>query len=145
MGRICSCRGGNETEALLIEAKPESDDIKDHRSKWLETINANPNVITLSVQTLWEVMSEGGAELKKCALEVEKAFNWICSNPQVHQTHCRFTVSSDWGEIALLNPSAFIKQEPKSPPPTNNVNFTSTKISFGKEQSHKFERTVTIE
>jgi hypothetical protein len=59
-------------------------------------------------------------------------------------TKCHF-VNSDWGEDGLWMPSAFIAEDTTSPPPTDNIDFASTKITWGQEYSHQYQRDVTIE
>lgn len=79
------------------------------------------------------------------ASDVQKAFEWIVSHPRTHVTKARFTINSDWAEIGLLTPSAFITQDPDNPYPTDNTVFSTTKIVWGREHSHQFQRDVTIE
>lgn len=80
-------------------------------------------------------------------MDVQNAYQWIVSNPQVHQTKAVFTINSDWGEIGLLTPSTSIIPDPDAPvDPSllNNLNFASTKITWGNEPSHQYQCDVTI-
>ena len=76
--------------------------------------------------------------------DVENAFKWIVSHPAQHKTKCRFIINSDWGEIGLLTPSAFIEEDPDSKPSTEFV-LSSTKISWGREHSYSYKKDVTVE
>ena len=142
IGKLCSCRGGDSKECTQIEATPEHPETGKHRAAWLASVSSSSDIIGLQVQTLWEVMKESeDKSVSDRAIDVETAFRWICANPAVHRTKCRFTITADWGEVALLNLSAFINKNDSNPPPTEDCVFTPTKISCGKEFSRKFERT----
>ena len=97
---------------------------------------------------LWDLMSASvSPDMYNRAGDIQTAFQWIAENPALHETKCRFVINSDWGEVGLLTPSAFIIQDPdpSNPTPKDNINFATTKITWGKEHSHQFQRDVTIE
>jgi len=61
--------------------------------------------------------------------DVADAFTYLVEHPQIHRTACRITITSDWAELGLLSPSAFIEIDEKSPAPPRAV-ITSTKVSW---------------
>lgn len=102
--------------------------------------------MTMQTMSLWELMTAAmDDDLNNRAGDIESAFTWIVANPATHQTKCSLTINSDWGEIGLLTPSAFILPDPANPPPTDNITFSKTKIVWGQEHSHEFKRDVRID
>jgi hypothetical protein len=146
MQKTCSCQGGDPTVAGVIASNPEDDGVYKGFQSWINTSRTLPDVMSVQTMTLWDLMSAAtDPAVYGRATDVQNAFQWIVEHPAVHKTKCRFVINSDWGEVGLLTPSAFIVPDTTSPPPTTNINFASTKITWGKEQSHQFQRDVTIE
>ena len=146
--KLCSCKGGDTKIGSGISSNPSADNIYKDYEKWVATSQAMPGVMTMQVMSLWELMTAAMDEdLNNRAVDVENAFNWVVENPYKHQTKCTLVINSDWGEIGLLNPSAFIIPDPgsKNPPPKENTTFSTTKVIWGKEHSHDFKREVRIE
>ena len=110
INKNCSCKGGDADSARQIEGAPEDGKTGDWRSQWLSSLGKNPHVLSLAVQTLWEVMTASEDD-KVAALsnQVAAAYDWFCQNPQKHITAGLMTVTSDWGSFCLLNPSATLK------------------------------------
>jgi hypothetical protein len=67
-------------------------------------------------------------EVSSRARDVENAYLWIVSHPSRHLTKCRLDIYSDWGEIRLLTPSAFIRQDPHSPVQRSDVGIGSSNV-----------------
>lgn len=144
--RTCSCQGGDPSLATLFVSSPESKDVYTTFQSWVATSRELPDVMSFQIMTLWDLMSAAiSPDVYNRAPDIQAAFQWVTAHPALHQTKCRFVVSSDWGEVGLLTPSAFIIPDPESPPPTDNVVFSSTKISFGREHSFQYQRDVIIE
>jgi len=105
--------------------------------------------MSVQIMTLWDLMSASDEPaVSSRSLDVQRAYEWIGANPQEHRTKCRFVINSDWGEIGLLTPSAFIMEDPDSPIDPSvkaNLILSSTRITWGKERSHNFQRDVTID
>lgn len=141
----CSCQGGDLELASQI-ADPKTTDIYNKFQTWVGTARTNPSVMSMQIKSLWDLMAaSNNKKLLELAPSVQSAFNWIVANPAKHHTSCRFVISSDWGEICLLSAKTFTLKDPASPPPTDNVYFGDTKITWGREHSYKYERDVIIE
>jgi len=109
------------------------------------------------IQPLWGILGASpNAAVRAWEMPVQTAYEWIVANPQVHYTKARLTINSDWGEIGILTPSAFIlpdKASPISDPVVlnNNLNFSTlqnpnsvtAKIGWGTPR--QFHRGVTID
>ena len=146
MQKTCSCQGGDPSIAGKIASNPEDTGVYAAFQSWISSSRTLPDVMSMQTMALWDLMSAAiSPEIYNRAADVQAAFQWIVEHPAVHETKCRFVINSDWGEIGLLTPSAFIIPDPNSPPPTDNIIFSSTKITWGKEHSHQFQRDVTIE
>ena len=144
--KSCDCFGGDPALALEIACAPENGDVYKYFTDWNKTAVNQPNVMSMETMAIWELMSlAADPKVYKRVDDFSNAYKWISSNPGVYITKCRFTINSDWGEIGLLTPSAFIEKDPASPPPTDNVNFQTTKVSFGREHSYQFKRDVIVE
>ncbi|MCJ1292858.1 hypothetical protein MMC34_004411 [Xylographa carneopallida] len=144
--KSCDCFGGDPALALEIACAPENGDVYKYFTDWNKTAVNQPNVMSMETMAIWELMSlAADPKVYKRVDDFSNAYKWISSNPGVYITKCRFTINSDWGEIGLLTPSAFIEKDPASPPPTDNVNFQTTKVSFGREHSYQFKRDVIVD
>jgi hypothetical protein len=123
----------------------EKPDIYKDYNSWVESSRKNPGIMSMETVAIWDLMSAAADEtIVNRASEVENAYKYITSNPAQHVTQCRFVVNSDWAEIGLLTPSAFIKPSPSSPA-ASDFTLSETKISWGREQSRDFQREVTVE
>lgn len=82
------------------------DTIYDKFTKWVATSQTSPDVMTMSLMEIWNLMYAAfDADLVKRAADVQHAYEWIVQNPRKHWTKCRFVVNSDWAEIGLLIPN----------------------------------------
>ncbi|KAK7688953.1 hypothetical protein QCA50_007644 [Cerrena zonata] len=146
MQKTCSCFGGDTSLASTINSNPMQDDIYTQFTKWVATSRESPDVMSFSLIEIWTLMNAAvDQDLVKRAIDVQHAYEWIVQNPRKHWTKCRFVINSDWAEVGLLTPSAFIMEDPDSKPSPNNLVFTTTKIQWGKEWSHAYQRDVTID
>lgn len=146
MQKTCSCQGGNSELAGAISSDPANPGVYTQYQSWIGTASTQPSVISLQTMTLWDMIrTSTNPELAKRASDIQAAYKWIAEHPRLHETKCRLVINSDWGEVGLLTPSSFIVPDTQNPAPKDNTTFTLTKITWGKEHSHKFQRDVTIE
>jgi hypothetical protein len=118
--------------ASKIEGNPAGDATSTNREEWIKSAGTLPDVSGFQVQAIWEVFHASKTEkIRNLMDDVHDAFNWFCSNPVHHRTVCAFTVESDWGEFALLSPSAKITAIPGKEIP-KDVELSSTKVHWGK-------------
>ncbi|RYP14427.1 hypothetical protein DL765_006370 [Monosporascus sp. GIB2] len=132
MQKICCCVGGDATLATaIISGATGDDDVYQKFREWVKTHQQHPSIISIQTVALWDVMSTSpDPEVSRRSRDVENAYLWIVSHPRRHRTKCRLTINSDWGEIGLLTPSAFILSDPDSPVQHPNVSISSTKIRW---------------
>ncbi len=127
----CSCLGGNQTLRASIGSNPSADGVYQTYLEWVESANTDPKVVGFKTQPLWEVLFESkDTELNRREADVRKAYSWIVENPKVHLTSVRLSITSDWGEIALQTPSAFIVRN-ESAPIVEGSFFSPTKVTWG--------------
>ena len=136
--------------ATVISSNTASDnELYSTYQGWIKTVQEEPGIMSMQLMTLWDVMASSDDEdVAKRNPDVQHAYQWVVSHPQEHWTKCRFVINSDWGEIGLLTPSAIILPDPEHPVDPSvlaNTNLATTKITWGKEQSHSFQRDVTID
>jgi hypothetical protein len=144
--KLCSCIGGDDTLATKIDSDPADSAVWANYQNWIPTVKANPAVTTFQTQALWDIMSfSSDNDVSGRAEDIQKAYDWICENPEDHFTKCRLTINSDWGEIGLLTPSATIVEDKDLPYNRDNTYFGRTKITWGREHSFAFQRDYTIE
>lgn len=141
-----SCQGGNIELASSLNAGYRADDVYKTFKDWVLTANTNPGVMTLHTAPLWDVMTATfDPEIIKHSKDVKEAYKWIMENPAPHWTKAVVTINSDWGEFGITSPDASIIKDPDNVPNAYNLLFSGTKIIWGKEHSHAFQRDVTIE
>ena len=144
-GQQISCQGGDITLGATLNASYREDDIYTTFTQWVKTTAPNPGVMDLETIPLWTVMAATfDPTIFKHANDVKAAFFWIAENPAPHWTKGVVAINSDWGEFGITSPSAYIIQDPDLPPASDNLIFSGTKIQWGKEHSHAFQRDVTI-
>jgi hypothetical protein len=140
-----SCRGGDVTLSAKLNASYKADDVYSTFLQWVQSSTLNPGVMNLDASPLWTIMAATfDPDILKHSNDVKSAFYWILENPAPHWTKAVVTINSDWGEFGITSPSAYIIQNPDMPPTVDNLIFSGTKIQWGKEHSHAFQRDVTI-
>ncbi|KAM0167910.1 hypothetical protein ACHAPF_011522 [Botrytis cinerea] len=143
--KTCSCQGGDPQKAVTVSASPNDKDVYKHFNDWVQTTDKMPNVMSMQTAALWDVLAVAmDAELVDLAPSVEDVFKYIIAHPALHQTKCRFVINSDWGEMGLLTPSAFIRPDPENPAGSEFL-VTTTKVSWGREHSFQYERDKTVD
>lgn len=81
------------------------------------------------------------ADVARRGPDVDKAYQWIVENPEEHLTTARLTITSNWGEIGILTPSAYLIQDPQNPLPPGAA-ISTTKVTW---DSHGGVGEVIIE
>ncbi|KAI0055085.1 hypothetical protein BV25DRAFT_1922113 [Artomyces pyxidatus] len=147
MQKTVSCFGGDPAIAGQLATQPQDEHVFTRFTTWANTARNTPDVMSLSLMEIWNLMSMASdSEVRDRADDIQSAFAWIVAHPRTHRTKCRFTVSSDWGEIGLLTPSAFILHDHEGPKLPDDVQvFNETKIRWGVEYSHVYQRDVSID
>ena len=100
----------------------------------------------MQTTALWDVMrASPDTEVSNRARDVENAYLWIVSHPSRHLTKCRLDIYSDWGEIRLLTPSAFIRQDLHSPVQRSDVGIGSSSVYWTGKNSENHHQRVTVD
>ena len=128
--QLCSCDGGDATLALSLCARGGHENLFDVYTKWTSSAATLPAATTFQVAPIWELMRNAKSDtLASYANAVEDAFYQLSQHPQVHYTVCTMIVSSDWGEIGLLSPSAYIDKDPNAEEVPGTV-MSMTKVNW---------------
>ncbi|KAK4552003.1 hypothetical protein LTR86_010680 [Recurvomyces mirabilis] len=137
------CSGGDPKLRDTIRSTATQGGVFGTFQQWLPTIDANPDVMSFNTMNLWDLVSLS-AQSSDRAGDVESAFDYCVLNPEPHQTKCRFTVDSDWGEFAMLTPSAMIMNDPNAQPVFTDK-LGRSKITLGAEHSRNFQRDNSVD
>lgn len=110
MQNTCSCFGGDTSLASTINSDPMQDDIYTQFTKWVATSQDSPDVMSLSLIEIWNLMYAAfDPDLVKRAADIQHAYEWIVQNPRKHWTKCRFVVNSDWAEFGQQYPNSHLQ------------------------------------
>ena len=144
--QTCSCNGGNTTLATAINTDPAAEGIYQTFLSWSQSSQLLPDVTGFHLETLWSIMAFAKDEVvANYATDVENAYDYLVSNPQIRKTPCRMAISADWAEIGLLSPSAYIEADPRNPPPPGTI-LTATKVFWNSTGgSTDVGRSVIVE
>ncbi|KAI4144623.1 MAG: hypothetical protein LQ341_002621, partial [Variospora aurantia] len=52
-------------------------------------------------------------ELAARSPDVQKAYNWLVENSEQHLAQARMVITSDWEDVGLLTPCAYIMKDPR--------------------------------
>jgi len=146
MGKTCNCLGGDGVLAAKIEADPTSDTVYKTYQAWSKTSSKYPKLLNFHTTPLWAIMY--GAKdptVMSYHTDVEKAYYHLAENPQIHKTRCRLTITTNWGQIALLSPAVFIAPDPNSPASAQNgetMSFARTKLTWDSNGSGQDAKTI---
>lgn len=148
MQKTCSASGGDEILAAQISVDPQNAAIFDTYTQWeasAQSDTASPprlDVTGLSTQTIWSVVAGAGdVELAKREADLKNAYEYITTHPRIHKTKCALTIGSDWGDMNLLTPSAYINVDEGTILP-EGAYWSSTKIGW---RDLARPRTVTLQ
>jgi len=111
-------------------------------TEWIASIKErDPGLLTFQVIELWGLIRYAdSSELKAYATPLEDAFMWIVGHPDVYKTAVSLDIQTDWAEFNLLTPSAVIVPDPANPYPSTNTVASDTRVQWGKEYSHNYQR-----
>lgn len=148
-GNVVSCRGGDATLASKISANTaQSGSTWATYEEWVATTQESPDIMSFQLANIWDVMSaSSNPDVFNKVNDVKAAYHYLTSYPTVHLTKCTLSVSSDWGEFGLLNPSGFVTRNteiPEDPLAAGNTVYAPTRVTFGKEHSYIYQRAVTV-
>ncbi|KAI5984015.1 hypothetical protein EDC04DRAFT_1705016 [Pisolithus marmoratus] len=109
---------------------------------WIQSIKEySPGLLSFQVIEVWTLMKLAESDvLRSYADPLYDAFIWIVGHPDVYKTAVSLTIESDWAEFSLLTPSAVIVPDPDSPYPSQNTVASDTRVQWGKEHSHDYQR-----
>ena len=137
MQRTLTVQGGNQELAVTIMNQPQD---YSNYTQWTRTSLERPNIMGFQTIELWTLMrGAANSTVRGRANDIQAAYNYIVSRPQVYTTPVRLTVQSDWGEFGLLTPSATIVRRNNVTLPAR-TRLSQTKVTFGEERSHNYQR-----
>ncbi|KAI4186371.1 MAG: hypothetical protein L6R41_003527 [Letrouitia leprolyta] len=128
--KLSSCFGGDPDLSVSLAANPAADAVYQTFLKWSQTADRSPNVMSFQSEALWDIMNSAADPLLASrGTDVYKAYQYIVEHPEQHFTRARMVITSDWGEVGLLTPSAYIVRDPLGENPDTTF-LESTKISW---------------
>ncbi|KAL8882062.1 MAG: hypothetical protein Q9192_007655 [Flavoplaca navasiana] len=133
--KTVTCKGGDEKLAADLQSDIYDPNVFKTYTAWAKTTGENPRLHSFQTMPLWQLISAANdSKVSGRVRDVESAFNWIVENPKQHITKATLTISSDWGTIDLLTPSAFFANDP-SRPDTVGAFFSKNKIEWSSRGS----------
>ncbi|KAL8919688.1 MAG: hypothetical protein Q9208_006641 [Pyrenodesmia sp. 3 TL-2023] len=129
--KTCSCQGGDPDLGNFLGGNPGGGDNPfETFEEWVKTADTRPMVMSFETAPLWDMVSAANdSELAVRSPDLKKAYSWIVENPEQHLTPARLSITSDWGEIGILTPSAYIVKDPKQGP-VPGAQVGTTKITW---------------
>ncbi|KAI4253238.1 MAG: hypothetical protein L6R42_007665, partial [Xanthoria sp. 1 TBL-2021] len=128
--KTCTCKGGKEKLGDNLQANVNAKDVFKTYTAWAQTTGQNPRLHSFQTMPLWQLMSAANdSKVARRQRDVQMAYNWIVENPKQHITKATLTITSDWGAIDLLTPSAFFARDPSRPDKTGAF-FSKNKIEW---------------
>ncbi|KAI6038049.1 hypothetical protein EDC04DRAFT_2896912 [Pisolithus marmoratus] len=138
MQKSVSVVGGDPEINKRLAADPAHNDVF---VEWACSVARGSSMATLNVVELWVLMKDAAKkEIRDAAGMVMDAYNYIVSHPQPYKTAVVFDIQSDWAEFNLLSPDAVIIPDPNHPYPSSNTVASSTRVQWGREYSHNYQR-----
>ncbi|KAG6369324.1 hypothetical protein JVT61DRAFT_15043 [Boletus reticuloceps] len=138
MQKQVSVVGGNPRLNTQLAADPTH---YDRFIDWAGSVGEDSSIATMRVTELWVLMKEAGRkEVRNAAGMVMDAYDYIVSHTQVYKTAIVFDIQTDWAEFNLLSPFAVIIPDPDNPFPGTNMVVANTRVQWGKEYSHAFDK-----
>ena len=132
LGAATVCRGGDEKIASYLSNRPEAADVPDKLAKWVDSATNSPIMIGVGTKSLAVIISDfDDRNVASYGKDLRDAYTYVAGHPKVHRTKVRMVINSDWGEVELLTPSAFIEEDPafamQKPP---GFQMSSTKVAW---------------
>ncbi|KAI6039601.1 hypothetical protein EDC04DRAFT_1704437 [Pisolithus marmoratus] len=138
MQKQVSVVGGDPEINKRLTADPAHNDVF---IEWAGSVARDSSMATLNVVELWVLMRDAAKkEIRDAAGMVMDAYNYIVSHPQPYKTAVVLDIQSDWAEFNLLSPDAIIIPDPSNPYPSSNTVASGTRVQWGKEYSHNYQR-----
>lgn len=114
VGKDCSGSGGDITIASSLCANGNKNaKLYDTYQKWTETVDRWPEVTQFQTVTLSSIMRQSKDDhVYSYAKDIDSAYEYLLSDPEVHETSVRLVITSDWAQFTLLSPNAFVEPDP---------------------------------
>ena len=108
-----SATGGDPKLRDTLETHPNDPGINNTLNAWLASGPGSTDVVSFGTANLWDLMNDDRVpEAQQKWLDINSAFLYLANNPQTHITSCRLVINSDWGEVSLYTPNAYIQADP---------------------------------
>ena len=108
-----SVTGGDPILKAQLETRPNDPEINDTLTAWLASAVGSADVVSFGTANLWDLMNDDRVpEAQQKWLDINSAFLYLANNPETHITTCRLVINSDWGEVTLYTPNAYIQADP---------------------------------
>lgn len=128
-----------------MSENPQAQNIHDTYTKWANTTLADIGPSRVKTVPLWSIVGKAkDAALRARAADLEAAYQYITTHPRYHRTECRLEINSDWGDLSLLTPSAYIEFEDDSEAPEGTY-WSSTKIGWRDTASPRIGQSKVLE
>ena len=142
--KTSSCMGGDPDLSATISSNPEAESVFDTFQSWVASADMKPNVMSFSTMTLWDLMAAANdSAVARRARDVYKAYEWIVEHPEQHLTRARMVITSDWGEVGLLTPSAYIVRD-ENQTELPGLSISRTKVTWDSPHGVP-QRGLTVE
>lgn len=143
--KTSSCMGGDPDLSASISSDPQAKSVFDTYQSWVASADKKPSVMNFSTtMTLWDLMAAANSPaLARRARDVYRAYKWIVGNPEQHLTRARLVITSNWGEVGILTPSAYVIKD-ESQPDLPGLSISRTKVTWDSPQGAA-ERELTVE
>ncbi|KAL8830710.1 MAG: hypothetical protein Q9170_005617, partial [Blastenia crenularia] len=128
--KVYTCRGGDALLGTKLNSNIYDKNVFEIFTKWANTSSKNPMLHSFQTMPLWDIInSANDSGVARRWRDVEAAYNWIVENPKIHVTKATLTISSDWGVIDLLTPSAYFIKDKARPVP-EGIFFSQNKVGY---------------
>ncbi|KAF8319342.1 hypothetical protein DL93DRAFT_2074954 [Clavulina sp. PMI_390] len=135
-----SVQGGDPRLADYLSSAYSNVSNHENFLDWVQTSYENPDLISVSVDSMWDVFSSAQSDvLYYAAPNLKRAFHWIVQNPAPHWTPVALSLNTDWARFRLLTPGAYIVEDPQHPyTDIHGASLTKNQVQIGHEHSHMF-------
>lgn len=146
MQKTCTASGKDSELANQINREPQSEDVYDTYVEWAGPLqDGSIDVTRFSLDNIWSALDGvQDPDLKSRAEDVRAAYEWITTHPRIYKSPCRLEIQSDWGDMNLLTPSAWIDIAPETTLP-EGAYWSSTKIGWRDPANPRTGQTHTLE
>ncbi|KAL9051783.1 MAG: hypothetical protein Q9206_004569, partial [Seirophora lacunosa] len=128
--KLSSCRGGDPKLSARLSANPGAIDVWETFKKWANSADTVPNVMSFQTTLLSDIITNAANDqLAAYGVQVQRAYDYLVENPVHHLTLARMSITSDWGEIGLLTPSAYIRKT-EGQADVDGLVYSTTKVTW---------------